>query len=221
MKNKITYAITVCNESFELDRLLTQLQHDVEDIQDHQILIQYDIDSVTSDVMDIISKFKIEFNEYTVVGFRLNKHFANFKNNLFDHATGNWILQIDADEYLEDMLVSKLSYFLDNSYLDDVDVILLPRINVVNGLTQEHVDTWRWIVHDTNYKDYPHMINFPDFQWRLYRNNSNLRWINAVHEVLGGYRRHAVCTIEQLNWALIHIKDIQKQEKQNYFYETI
>lgn len=216
-KNKITYAITCCIESDELDRLLNQLSL-IKDIDNHQILIQYDIDSVLESVMHVIYKYSNKFKECKVVGFSLNRHFANYKNNLFNHAIGDWILQIDADEYLEDSLCNNLSYFLDNSDLNSIDVILLPRINIVKGITKQHIYDWGWtIIKDEKWGN---IINPPDYQWRLYRNKDSIRWINAVHEVLN-VDPERVYAIYQNDWALIHIKDIQKQEMQNNFYSKI
>ena len=97
---------------------------------------------------------------------------------------------------------------------NDVDVLLVPRINTVTGLTQQHIDKWGWRLDNNGW------INFPDYQWRIYKNNGNIKWKNKVHEVLDGYK-----TISHLptnkEWCLIHKKDIKRQEKQNKFYETI
>lgn len=249
-KNKITYAITVSTESFELDRLLKQLST-ISDINDHQVLIQYDIDTVLESVMHVIYKYANTFKESKVIGCSLNKHFANFKNNLFDHSTGDWIFQIDADEYLEDDLLNKLSYFINESKLDDVDVILLPRINVVENITQQHIEHWRWRVYSLpEYirRDSINNINIEHYRLLvlynliIYENNDMIEYyipiLNWYDHQWRLYRNtdhlrwinsvHEVldgttkiAAIEDVKWSLVHIKGIDKQVMQNNLYQSM
>jgi hypothetical protein len=96
----------------------------------------------------------------------------------------------------------------------DVDVILVPRVNTVEGLTQDHIQKWGWKVNEKNW------VNFPDPQWRVYKNNGAIRWENKVHEKLVGYD-----TISNLPWAeefsIYHPKQIERQERQNDYYNTL
>ena len=84
----------------------------------------------------------------------------------------------------------------------------------VNGLTQEHINKWGWRVNTKGW------VNFPDYQWRIYRNNAKIKWVNKVHEVLTGYETHADLPPNK-EWCLLHPKDIERQEKQNSYYETL
>ena len=97
---------------------------------------------------------------------------------------------------------------------NSVDVIQIPRINTVEGLTQQHIDKWGWRVNNEGW------VNFPDYQWRVYKNDGSIKWKNKVHEVLEGYK-----TISQLPsdkpWCLEHPKTIKRQEKQNEYYDTL
>jgi len=97
---------------------------------------------------------------------------------------------------------------------NDVDVILVPRVNTVEGLTQDHIQKWGWRVDEKGW------VNFPDPQWRIYRNSESIRWENKVHEKLVGYE-----TISNLPWmeelSLYHPKEIERQEKQNEYYDTL
>ena len=43
-----------------------------------------------------------------VIEFPLNKDFASFKNNLKDHCSGDYIFQIDADEYPDEYLMDTI-----------------------------------------------------------------------------------------------------------------
>ena len=80
--------------------------------------------------------------------------------------------------------------------------------------TQKHINKWGWRVNENNW------INFPDYQWRVYKNNSKIKWINKVHEKLIGYKTISHLPQSQ-EWCLIHDKTIEKQEKQNNFYDTL
>jgi len=95
----------------------------------------------------------------------------------------------------------------------EVDVYLVPRINTVSGITEEHILKWGWRYENDR-------INFPDYQWRIYRNNESIRWKNKVHEVLEGYKQYASLPAQD-EFCLIHPKNIKRQEKQNEFYNTI
>jgi glycosyltransferase involved in cell wall biosynthesis len=197
----ISYAITAHNEAKELKRLLSQLENITRPID--EIVIQLD-ETATSEVKDIVK-------DYKTITFGLNGDFASFKNNLKDNCKGTYIFFIDADEYLSDGLEDNLIEILTiNEGL--VDVISLPRINTVEGLTRNHIDKWRWFVDEKGW------INYPDYQTRICINKPEIKWINKVHERLSGWK-----TIASLpeGYDLIHPKTIERQEKQNSFYDKI
>ena len=64
------------------------------------------------------------------------------------------------------------------------------------------------------------IINFPDYQTRLYRNTPEVEWLGKVHEKITGYDSFTALPAEE-QYCLYHPKDIDKQEKQNNFYEKI
>jgi hypothetical protein len=141
-----------------------------------------------------------------------NGHFADWKNKLNSFCTGDYIFQIDADELPPKYLVENLWAILEMN--KTVDVYRVPRINTVKGLTQEHIQKWRWRVDDKK------RVNFPDYQWRIYRNDPKIKWINKVHEVLTGFEVMSELPSEE-EYCLIHEKTIEKQEKQNNYYNTL
>ena len=55
---------------------------------------------------------------------------------------------------------------------------------------------------------------------RIYRNTPDIKWINKVHEVLKGFVIHGNLPSEE-EWALYHPKTIERQEKQNNYYNTL
>lgn len=61
---------------------------------------------------------------------------------------------------------------------------------------------------------------FPDFQWRIWRRDPKIKWINKVHERLDGFMEYT--TLPQMEeYCLYHPKDIERQERQNQLYETL
>ena len=133
------------------------------------------------------------------------------KNALTEACLGNYVYQIDADEMISEYVMKILPQVLE---ANDVDVVRVPRINTVKGLTQEHVAKWKWHLNERGW------VNFPDYQWRIYKNIPQIRWQNKVHEILTGYETLAVLPTEE-EWCLYHHKDIERQEKQNSYYETL
>jgi len=197
----ISYAITAHNEAKELKRLLNQLETITRPID--EIVIQLD-NTATEEVKQVAKN-------YNPITFNLNSDFASFKNNLKDNCKCSWIFFIDADEYLSENLTDSLVEILTiNEGL--VDVIAIPRINTVEGLTRNHIDKWRWFVDDNGW------VNYPDYQTRICVNKPEIKWINKVHERLSGWKN-----IAQLphGYDLVHPKTIERQEKQNSFYDTI
>ena len=136
----ITYAITVCNEINEITKLVNFLHPRIQ--SDDEILIQYDENGVTDDVMGYLRIIDDLHSNVKVIGFPLNKDFATFKNNLKTHAKGIFIFQCDADEIPSEYLVANMHDLLEAN--KDIDLFFVPRVNTVEGLTQEHIKKWRW-----------------------------------------------------------------------------
>jgi hypothetical protein len=61
------------------------------------------------------------------------------------------------------------------------------------------------------------IVNWPDFQTRLWRNLPHIRWIRPVHETLEGYKTIGSLP-EAMEFAIMHHKTIQRQEQQNAMY---
>lgn len=204
----ISYAITVHNELEELMKLLDFLNNNIR--EEDEVVIQYDEIGVTQEVMEFLN-IKQKIHGYTVIGFPLNKDFASYKNNLKSHCTKDYIFQIDADEIPHEVMIAYLPQVLEDN---PVDIIFVPRVNTVDGLTQEHIQKWRWNVNERGW------VNWPDYQTRIYKNTEDVTWMNKVHEKITGYDTFSNFPAEE-HWALYHSKKIDRQEKQNKFYETI
>jgi len=169
----ISYAITVCNELEEITKLLDFLQVRIR--EEDEIVIQYDEESVTDEVMDFL---------------KLQKAMHKIPHEVMV-------------EYLPQLLES-----------NQVDVIFVPRVNTVEGLTQEHIQEWKWKVNEKGW------VNWPDYQLRIYKRTDDVEWRNKVHETITGYDTFSNFPAQE-EWSLYHPKEIKRQEKQNKFYETI
>jgi len=205
----ITYAITVCNEHKELDRVLSQLLPNLK--EDDEILIQADEQNYTKAVLKVMNTFSDSDDRIKEIFYPMNKDFADYKNNLFKYAKCDYIVFIDADEYLSDNLLANLHAILE---INKVDLIMVPRANTVSGLTQDHISKWGWRVEND-------LVNWPDFQMRIVKNSGELSWQGKVHERIVGFKTISHLPIENLDWCFYHPKDIERQEKQNELYSKI
>ena len=206
---KISYAIPVCNELVEIQRLLDQLFKEKKP-QD-EIVVLFDAANGSGEVESYLRSHSVN-REFSWYRYEFDKDFSKMKNYLSSMCTGDYIFQIDADETVDPFLLSNLHDILGMN--TEVEVYLVPRVNVVNGLTEAHIQEWGWMVNDYGY------VNWPDYQWRLYKNAKHIKWENRVHERLVGFNSLANLPAKP-EYALNHIKSIERQEKQNALYDTI
>lgn len=209
---KISYAITVCNEYEEIQRLLSFLLLNIR--EEDEIVVLFDKKSGTAEVWEyLIELRKHEYIKLTSKTFK--NHFADWKNFLTSLCVGDYIFQIDADEIPDEYLIENLPVILEDN--PNNEVYLVPRVNTVEGLTQEHTQKWRWNVNEQGW------VNWPDYQWRIWKNKPDIKWVNKVHERLDGYKTFSTLPlgIEYGMLFLHHPKPIQRQEKQNSFYDTL
>ena len=204
---KISYAIPVHNEYEEIDRLIAHLLKYKR--KEDEIIVQCDQGNTTGNVYRVLDKYK---NQIRIIEFPLNRDFASFKNNLKNNCEGEWIFQIDADEVPDEYLVQTLPYFLKEN--PNTEVFWVPRINTVDGITNEHIQKWRWV------KDAYGRINFPDYQCRILQNSPKIQWVSKVHEILQGHTSQTQLPANE-EFCLIHPKSIERQEHQNKLYSTI
>ena len=172
------------------------------------ILDDYSDNKKTKEILDsAVSIYEIKFEQR-----HLLKDYAGQKNYLNRMCSGKYIFNLDADELPNKWLMKNVKSILEAN--PTVDLYWVPRVNTVEGLTQEHIQKWGWQVNEKGW------VNFPDYQGRIWRNRQNIRWKNPVHEVLEGYTEHTFLPQEE-EFCFYHSKHIDKQEKQNEFYEEI
>ena len=208
---KISYAIPVCNELVEIQRLIGFLLENKR--QEDEIVVLFDSTNGTNEVETFLNYYtKDNFNWFTWSKYSFDGHFANMKNHLKSLCTGDWIFQIDADELPHESLITNLKSLLELN--TTTEMLLVPRVNTVDGLTQEHINKWRWNVNEKNW------VNWPDYQTRIIQNGPKIKWQNKVHEQIIGISTKGVLPMEE-EWCLYHPKTIGRQEAQNNFYNSI
>jgi len=211
---KISYAITVCNEHVELDNLLHHLSKHIRD--EDEVVVTRDSKNGTPEVEKVIEKY--EYNDFfTPNQFNINsfyfepKDFSALKNYTKEHCSGDYIFHLDADEIPNETLLKQLPQILE---INDVELVWVPRINIVKGITDFHMKLWNWRQTEKGW------INFPDYQARIFKNVDHIKWVGKVHEVIQGAQTFShLPPHEELT--LMHKKGIVKQEMQNKIYENI
>lgn len=206
---RISYAITVCNEVLEIQRLIDFLLKYKRDKD--EIVVVFDTTNGDPSIEEYLRAKSVNDTVFRWYPFPFKGDFSALKNYLTKNCVSDYIFQIDADEVPSLTLLQYLPAILESN---DVDVLRVPRVNTVEGLTQEHIQRWRWVVDSRG------RVNWPDPQWRIYKNNRKIQWKNKVHEVLDGYETHSILPFEE-EFALQHHKQIAKQEKQNNYYDTL
>jgi hypothetical protein len=206
---KISYAITVCNEFIEIQKLVPfLLQHKR---SEDEICVLLDKPKASTELLNLLyiwsSKDYITLKESTFQG-----HFADWKNELTRMCKGDIIVNIDADELPSEKLIEAIPHLIQEN--PDVDVMLVPRVNTVENLTPEHIAKWGWQVTPEGW------VNWPDYQWRIYKNSPDIKWINKVHERLEGFKTYTALPSDPV-FALFHPKTIERQERQNEYYDIL
>ena len=200
---KISYGITVHNEAEELIKLLDVLQKNID--EDDEIVVCVDGDD---EKVEAVLGERIEENKLIVYKRKLEKDFSAQKNSVIEKSSGDYIFHIDADEYPNEILIQQLKPILE---INDVDLVWIPRVNTIDGMTQQDIQKWGWRVTEKGW------VNYPDYQARVFRNDKSIRWTRPLHEYITGCKTYAhLPPHEELS--LYHPKTIQKQEQQNLFY---
>ena len=197
---KISYGITVHNEAEELHTLLDILNNNI-DSEDEIVVCVDGNDKSVKRVLD-------ECLADVVYNRILEKDFSAQKNSVIEKSSGDYIFHIDADEYPNEILIQQLKPILE---MNDVDLVWIPRVNTVEGMTFHHIQKWGWRVDENNW------VNYPDYQARVFRNREDIRWTRPLHEYITGCKTYSHLPPQE-ELSLYHPKTIEKQEKQNMFY---
>ena len=202
---KISYAITTHYEWQEVDWLLSLLLENKDD-EDEIVIVDDYSDQFMKKVFDVYA-YDIKLYEHA-----LDNNFAAHKNFMNDQCTGDWIFNIDADERPHENLIQNIKQLIAAN--PTVELFWVPRINLGDGITDEHIRLWNWRVNERGW------INYPDPQQRIYKNAKHIKWEKPVHERLVGAKVDTGLPQEE-EWSYYHPKTIVKQEKQNEKYAEI
>jgi hypothetical protein len=207
---KLSYAITACNEVEETIRLVNQLLNYKE--ENSEIVVLLDTPKAPAELIEYL-ELQAKADKLDLIESEFGGDFAQWKNLLNSQCKGEWIFQLDADEYLMPDLIVNMEALLDSN--EDKDLILVPRINTVEGLTEAHIQKWGWNVNEKGW------VNFPDVQTRIYKNKpEQIGWSGKVHERIGGFENYTNFPLEEI-YCIKHPKTIERQEKQNNYYDTL
>lgn len=210
----ISYCITVYQEKEYIKNLLDNLYKNKIDNEEVVVIQTYrDISEKDTDTYQEIQKIIESYPDIIYHTYHFEHNFADLKNYMNSFATKAYIFNLDADENLSDesfaffreMLTRKEAY----------DLYFLPRINIVDGLTEEDIKKWDWKVNEQGW------VNWPDFQSRIYKNSPDIRWQGSVHEQIVGHKTQGILDPKQVTLAIIHKKDITRQRMQNDHYDSI
>jgi glycosyltransferase involved in cell wall biosynthesis len=202
---KVSYAILTHNEGDYIAELLTLLTTYKRDIDEIVIVDDYSDDEKTKFILnDFKDLIKLEYRTFD--GDHTQK---NYLNSL---CSGDYILQLDADELVQPEFLEMLPELLEEN--NETDLFIMPRINTVEGLTQEYIQKWIWNVNEKA------GVNFPDWQMRLYRNCDWLKWDGLLHSKIEGHKTYVFLPTEEL-FCIIHQKQLSRQVEQNDLYDKI
>lgn len=202
----ISYAICVCNEEEEIKTLIPFLLENKR--QQDEIVVVFDLNNGTKEVFNYVSN--VEGIVFRSLYFE--NDFATFKNKLNEFCQGDYIFNIDPDELPHTNLIKSIPEIIESN--PNVELYWIPRINIVEGITQEDINRYGWRLNENNY------INHPDYQSRIYKRSSNIKWVGKVHEQIKGELAYThLPPVDE--WSLYHKKNITKQRKQNELYNKI
>jgi len=201
---KISYSMLVHNEDETLEKLLQTLLSYKQPQDEIVVLDDYSDNEKTKAILDYYSSTTdIKLDQRNLL-----KDFASQKNYLKGMCSGDYSFNLDADEMISHWFMKDIHDILEGN---EVDLIFVPRINTVEGITEEHCRMYGYQINEKGW------INYPDWQGRIFRNRPNIRWEKPVHEQLTGFQTYAHLPQEQ-KYSITHSKTIGRQVEQNKFY---
>lgn len=154
MKNKLSVVISAYNEERKIEDCLKS----VKDLADEIIVID---NSSTDKTAEIARKYTSKvFKRENNLMLNVNKNFG------FSKATGDWILNLDADERATTSLCDEIKEQISKIKDENVNGYYIPRENIIFGKSIKHAG---W---------------YPDYQLRLFKRESGKFEEQHVHEMI-------------------------------------
>lgn len=194
---KISYAVTVCNESKEVYSLIAFLLK-VKDNED-EINVLVDSAHVTTQVRSVLNHFS---GQIVVHDRDFDGNFSDHKNYHISKCSGDYIFAIDADEMPQEALITQLKSVIKTN---GAHTVAVPRINIQPGFTQKWLDKCKFTVNECGW------INWPDYSVRVFKNDTSIRYTKSLHETISS-NGPSIAVQAHPSLALWHIKSIEKQD---------
>lgn len=210
------------------------------------------MNNVISTILNVDHHILFHENALRLIPIKFNSDFSEFKNQIIDYCDSDYIFQIDADELPSEYLIKTLPAIIDENpdleimyvpRINTVDNITddlvkkwhwnISKIDsplTIDKFNTSHTEQYRQYIDSLGYTIDKHeetfykpVINFPDYQGRVFKNGIGIRWKNKVHERLGGDREFNIQLLpsDDLDFFIIHSKTVDKQIIQNSLYDNI
>lgn len=164
---KISYGVTVCNEKNEIKRLLDFL---IENIRvEDEIVILFDEKNGNDETLDILLHYSNTSNVFLQRSFDFDNNFADWKNKLNEYCSGNFIFQLDADEMIGVEFIEMLPLLFELN--PEIEIFYLPRINTVEGITENHIKNWGWSTSKSDYHIKEKIIDTQSDEYKFLKDN--------------------------------------------------
>ena len=151
------------------EKYLAQCLNSVKSIVDEMVIV--DTGSMDKTV-EIAKSFKAK-----LIHHPWTNDFEEARNVSLEHATGKWVLVLDADEIIAGKDLPGIR-----------ETCLSGRFNAYTLITRNYTSDSRgsnWVPNDGTYKEVNGLLGwFPSRKVRLFKNNKNVRFEGAVHELV-------------------------------------
>lgn len=211
----ISYLVTCHNETSELEKVLDQLTSHIKNNNLGDEVVVLDDFSDNPNTLKILESYKLK--GISVVQHALAGNFGEHKNYGSKRCVGDYIVQLDADEYLAQPLLENIHEIIQSN--PTVELYRLPRVNIVRNATTDDARKWGWHVSTiSEYGTLP-IVNWNsgDYQSRIYKNSPKIQWKKKLHETIFG-AEYVSALPKEADYAIIHDKTIERQRSQNEFY---
>lgn len=242
---KVSYTILTHGETTTLIALLASLNKH-KSLWDEIVIVDDYSDNL--ETIRIVNSAAEEFGA-KLFRNKLNGDFATQKNFAASKCMNEYIFNIDADEIMPDFFMEhfKEILFINPDVemfrlprINTVEGITLSHIErwrwqitslpteIFEKPISQNSDEYRLlraynlVINESEgiVKYLKPLINFPDYQGRIYKKSEAISWTGKVHERITGYKKFANFPAEK-NYCIIHNKPIDKQEAQNELYNRI
>lgn len=205
---KISYQILCKNEDESLTKLLTQLVDNKREVD--EINVCRDTSGDNPKTKKVIRSYLGKIHHYER---KITHTIHEQKNWLATKATGDYLFYLDADELLDLRLIQNLHKIIEHN--PSVDIFIFPRINTVDGLTEEYTKERSWQLNEYGW------INFPDWQDRLFKNRKGIKFNEIPHgRLLMEGKNYSFLPKDDTLYAIIHHKDFNKQVTDNSWHDN-